>query len=141
MPIDFLIRKKVTLHVGLGILDSMPIANLQLGNEIVDRLAPLALRLTCTGAEMTPFWNQMAEHGWVEPASSESAPTDALLDESARANARAEIDAIVAKHLYGLSRDDLEFIIGTFPTLERNEIRQHGEFRTRRLVLDWFEKV
>lgn len=64
-----------------------------------------------------------------------------------RAILQAELDAIFA-HLYGLSTDDLRYILDpedicgpgcineTFRVLKDNEIRQFGEYRTKRLVLD-----
>jgi hypothetical protein len=139
--VDFLARKKVSLHMKWFIMDSLPIARLRLGDGLLDRLAPLVLRLTCTAPEMTPYWNAITVHGWVLPVSKGTVSPDALLDDEARASVRAEIDAIVAKHLYGLERSQLEYIIDTFPLLERNETQSHGEFRTRRLVLEWFDKV
>ena len=139
--VDFLARKRVALHMKWYIVDSLPFARLQLRDERLDRLAPLVMRLTCTGPEMTPFWNEMAEHGWVEPIPDGTVPLNALLDDEARAQARAEIDAVVARHIYGLRRDDFRSIVSTFPTLARNEIRKLGEFRTERLVLDWFDRV
>jgi hypothetical protein len=51
---------------------------------------------------------------------------------------RAALDAIYF-HLYGLTRRDVEFILGQFPVLRRNEERAHGEFLTRRLVLERFD--
>lgn len=138
---DFLIRKRVTLHVTLTVLDSLPMPRLTLGDELLDRLAALVLKLTCTGPEMVGFWNKMSAYGWCEPAVEGSVPDAALVDEFERAQARAELDVLVARHLFHLDRSQLEHIISTFPTLERNEVRRHGEFRTRRLILDRFDRV
>lgn len=137
---DFLIRKRVTLHVTLTVLDSLPMPRLMLGDELLDRLATLVLRLTCTGPEMTGFWNQMSLYGWCEPVVEGFVPDSALTDEPERADARAEIDVLVARDLFHLDRSQLEHVISTFPTLERNEIRRHGEFRTRRLIMDRFDR-
>jgi len=139
--VDFLSRKKVSLHMTLDVLKDLPIARLPLGDERLSRLAPLVLRLTCTGPEMTGYWNAMAKYGWVEPVPDGTIPATALVHDEDRAQARAEIDAVVAKHVYAVTRAQLEFIITTFDTLRRNETRQYGEFRTQRLVLEWFERV
>ena len=65
---------------------------------------------------------------------------------------RAELDAIYAQ-LYGLSRDDLRYILDpsdimgddypseTFRGLKGKEIRHLGEYRTRRLVLEAWDKL
>ena len=55
-----------------------------------------------------------------------------------RAQLRAELDAAVF-HLYGYSRDDVDYILGTFPIVARHDLDRHGEERTRRLVLDAFD--
>ncbi len=73
-------------------------------------------------------------------------------DEDERAQLRAELDAYYA-HLYGLSRDELRYILDpadvygeefpgeTFRVLKEKEIRQYGEYRTRRLVLAAWDKL
>jgi len=68
-------------------------------------------------------------------------------DEERRALLRAELNAYYAK-LYGLSRDELRYILDpqdvygpnfpgeTFRVLKEKEVKQYGEYRTRRLVLE-----
>ncbi|MGB9590911.1 MAG: hypothetical protein ACPL1K_00145, partial [Candidatus Kryptoniota bacterium] len=69
-----------------------------------------------------------------------------------RAYIRAELDAYYAR-LYGLSRDDLRYILDpqdlmgpyypseTFRVLKEKEIARYGEYRTRRLVLEAYDKL
>ena len=61
-------------------------------------------------------------------------------DEDRRAVLRAELDAIYAK-LYGLTKDELEYILTTFPVLKKNEEKQFGEYRTGRLVMEAWERM
>ena len=68
-----------------------------------------------------------------------------------RAILQAELDAIFA-HLYGLDTEDLRYILDpedicgkgcineTFRVLKDNELRQYGEYRTKRLVLEAWNK-
>jgi hypothetical protein len=68
-----------------------------------------------------------------------------------RALIRAELDARIAR-LYGLTRDELRYILDpadvygpdfpgeTFRVLKEKEIKQFGEYRTRRLVLDAWDR-
>lgn len=68
-----------------------------------------------------------------------------------RAILQAELDAIFA-HLYGLNTEDLRYILDpedvcgkgcineTFRVLKDNELRQYGEYRTKRLVLEAWNK-
>lgn len=73
-------------------------------------------------------------------------------DEERRAHLRAELDAYYAL-LYGLERDELRYILDpkevhgedfpgeTFRVLKDKEIRRHGEYRTRRLVLEAYDRL
>jgi hypothetical protein len=72
-------------------------------------------------------------------------------DEDERAKAQAELDAYYAK-LYGLNREELQFVLEpesikpgypseTFSVLKRNEVREFGEYRTQRLVLEAWDKL
>lgn len=73
-------------------------------------------------------------------------------DEERRAMLKAELDAIYAK-LYGLTTEELRYILDpqdvygpdfpgeTFRVLKEKEIRLYGEYRTRRLVLEAWEKL
>ena len=73
-------------------------------------------------------------------------------DEDRRALLRAELDAYYAR-LYGLTRDELRYILDpkdvygpdfpgeTFRVLKEKEERLYGEYRTRRLVLEAWDKL
>ena len=73
-------------------------------------------------------------------------------DEERRAVLRAELDAYYAR-LYGLTETQLRYILDpadvhgpdfpgeTFRVLKEKEIRQYGEYRTRRLVLEAWERL
>lgn len=97
------------------------------------------------------------EHDWNPPEWTEIADggiplTPFKWDEGRRALLRAELDAYYAK-LYGLNRDELRYILDpqdvygtdfpgeTFRVLKEKEIRQYGEYRTRRLVLEAWDRL
>jgi len=61
-------------------------------------------------------------------------------DTGDRAQLRAEIDAYVA-HLYGLSRDDFAYILGTFPVLRKKEEKAFGEFMSKRKCLEEYDRL
>lgn len=61
-------------------------------------------------------------------------------DTGRRAVLRAELDGAFF-HLYGIERDDVDYILGTFPIVNRNDVKAHGEERTRRLVLEAFDAM
>jgi hypothetical protein len=59
---------------------------------------------------------------------------------SRRQALQAEIDAAVL-HLYGLDREQTEWILDSFTVLRRYEERDHGEFRTKRLVMTAYDAM
>ena len=61
-------------------------------------------------------------------------------DEERRAHLRAELDGLYA-HLYGLHRDELAYILDTFPVVRRKDEARYGEFRTKRLVLEAYDRL
>ena len=53
---------------------------------------------------------------------------------------RAELDAALL-HLYGLGRDDVGYIMETFPVVRRRSEALHGEYRTKRLILERYDAL
>ncbi len=84
-------------HMTLSVVDSLPVPRLALDEPRTGLFGPPALRLTCTGPEMTPYWNAMSEYGWCAPVPAGIVPGEALTDPVLREAARAKIDALVAK--------------------------------------------
>lgn len=96
-------------------------------------------------------------HTWAPPEWCEIDPDGCPLppfkwDEERRALLKAELDAIYAK-LYGLTTEELRYILDpqdvygpdfpgeTFRVLKEKEIRLYGEYRTKRLVLEAWERL
>ncbi len=137
---DSLVRRKLSSpHMTYTVLDGLPFPRPSLEDAWVRTVAPVVLRLVCTSPEMTPYWNAMVTHGLVPPTLEGATPVTALTAPEERALARARLDAIVARHIFGLTRDELASLLGTFPVLQRRELRTFGEFQTKRLVLDAFD--
>jgi len=44
-------------------------------------------------------------------------------------------------HLYGIERDDVEYIMETFPVVQRREIERYGSFRTKELILQVYDAM
>ena len=104
-------------------------------------ITPRVLELTYTSHSLAPFARDLGH----------DAPPFAW-DEDRRAHLRADLDAFYAR-AYGLTRDELRYILDpadvkgpdypseTFRVLKDKEIRQHGEYRTRRLVLAAWDRM
>ncbi len=61
-------------------------------------------------------------------------------DDERRALLRAELDACFF-HLYGIERDDVDYILDTFPIVRRTDEAAHGEYRTKRLILECYDAM
>ncbi|MFW0786139.1 hypothetical protein AAFP35_16650 [Gordonia sp. CPCC 206044] len=61
-------------------------------------------------------------------------------DLSRRITIRAELDAAFF-HLYGIERDDVDYIMDTFPIVKRKDEADFGEYRTKRLILEAFDRM
>lgn len=104
--LDHIIRYKVSTTLNMFYLQQLPLPRLTPGNRHFEALVPRAARLTCTRAAFGDLWQAVMGEGWDE--------SKGTVDPGERQRLRDEIDAIVA-HLYGLSREDFEHILGTFP--------------------------
>lgn len=87
------------------------------------------LELAYTSWDMKPFAEQLEDHGppfrW---------------DPQRRALLRAELDSAFF-HLYGVNRDDTDYILETFPIVKRKDIAKYGEYRTKRLILEVYDRM
>ncbi|WP_242038301.1 hypothetical protein [Chroococcidiopsis sp [FACHB-1243]] len=139
---DYITRQKIQ---GLNLSDyityqlAVPSKEKLLNNQ--NFIIPRVLELVYTAWDMQPFAQDMEYDG--EPF---------IWNPNRRALLRAELDAYYAK-LYGLTRDELRYILDptdvygsdfpseTFRVLKNNEIKQFGEYRTQRLVLEAWDRM
>ena len=95
----------------------------------LDWMLPRILELTYTAWDLQPFASDCGDEG-----------PPYIWNPERRFVLQAELDAAFF-HLYGISRDDAEYILGTFDVLERADVRQHGEYRTKRVVLECYDAL
>jgi hypothetical protein len=53
---------------------------------------------------------------------------------------RAEIDAAFL-YLFGMQRDEAEYVLGQFPIVKRKDEAEFGEYRTKRLILETYDAI
>ena len=104
-------------------------------------IVPRVLELTYTAWDMQP---------WAQDLGYDGVPF--AFNPERRAQLRAELDAWYAR-AYGLSREQLRYILDpadiegpdypseTFRVLQKNELKEFGEYRTQRLVLDAWDRL
>lgn len=131
---DFVARQKVgTAHMGRRTWKQLPVPRpvdfVRHAGFIVSRV----VELVCTTRDMMPLARDLGDDG-----------TPFRWDESRRAQIRAELDAYFF-HLYGVSRDDADYILETFQSetggLKNNEIAKYGHYRTKDLVLAEYDRM
>lgn len=118
--------------------------------QIVKRVAELCYFNHDMDGWASELWEEMSEEQRSElPQLGNQQPW--IYNPERRAILQAELDAIFA-HLYGLNTEDLRYILDpedvcgkgcineTFRVLKDNELRQYGEYRTKRLVLEAWNK-
>ena len=118
--------------------------------QIVKRVAELCYFNHDMDGWASELWEEMNEEQRAElPPLGVQQPW--VYNPERRAILQAELDAIFA-HLYGLNTEDLRYILDpedicgkgcineTFRVLKDNELRQYGEYRTKRLVLEAWNK-
>jgi hypothetical protein len=90
-------------------------------------MLPRVLELAYTAWDLEPFARDVGDEG-----------PPYLWDPARRLVLRAELDAAFF-HLYGLSRDDAAYILDTFPIVKKEDEKAHGEYRTKRLILERYD--
>ncbi|MGX1541154.1 Eco57I restriction-modification methylase domain-containing protein [Streptomyces adustus] len=131
---DFVSRQKISdAHMKLFIWKQLPVPTPTNLEPHLPFLLPRVLELVYTAYDMTPLARDLGDEG--EPFQ---------WDEGRRAQLRAELDAYFF-HLYGISREDTDYILESFKTesggLKNNEIAKFGEYRTKRLVLAEYDRM
>jgi len=61
-------------------------------------------------------------------------------DEERRFLLRCELDAAYF-HLYGIACDDVDYIMETFPIVKCKDIQKHGDYRTKRVILEIYDAM
>lgn len=63
-----------------------------------------------------------------------------IWDDGRRESMRVELDAAYC-HLYGLQRDEVEYVLATFPIVQRKDEAKFGEYRTARHILEVYDAM
>lgn len=128
---DFVTRQKAGgTHINFYILKQLSVITPQSIAFARAFIEPRVLELTYTAWDLTGFANDL---GWPGPPF--------RWDDERRALMRAELDALMF-HLYGINRDDVDYIMGTFPIVERKDRERYDSaYRTKDLILDRYDAL
>jgi hypothetical protein len=139
LVLDYVARQKVGgTHLAFFIMEQLPVLppssysdscawgpDSALSAWVTERV----VELVYTSWDMQPF---ARDHGYDGPPF--------RWDPERRAAVRAELDAAFF-HLYGLERDEVDYVIDTFPIVRRKDEQAHGEYRTKRLILEIYDEL
>lgn len=155
---DYATRQKITgINLNLFIVKQLPVLRPEQIDEVNQwQLVKRVAELTYFNHDMDEFAKdlsaELSQEQNKELGNRLIKQEPWVFDELRRAQLQAEIDAIVAK-LYGLNDEELRYILDpedifgagciheTFRVLKNNEIKEFGEYRTKRLVLEAWDKL
>ncbi|TCP08476.1 N-6 DNA methylase [Crenobacter luteus] len=163
LAFDFVARHKTGgTHMNYFIYKQLPVLPPDRYTEAdLDFIVPRVLELTYTAWDLQPWAEELVSVWKTETGDWKPGPPEAIrrspltpfpYDPDRRAILRAELDAYYAR-LYGLTEEELRYILDpadvmgddypseTFRVLKEKEVREYGEYRTRRLVLEAWERL
>jgi hypothetical protein len=137
--LDYAARQKVGgTHLKFHPMKQLPVlapavylreAPWQASAPLRDWLLSRVLELTYTAWDLEPFARDCGDEG----------PPFAW-DPARRFQLRCELDAAFF-HLYGVARDDVAYVMDTFPIVRRHDESAFGEYRTKRVVLETYDAL
>ena len=136
MSFDFVTRQKVQGQtLNLFIVEQLPVIapadyDRRFGARTArDLVRDHVLRLTYTAHDMASFARDLGYDG-----------PPFVWSEEERRHLRARLDALYF-HLYGLTKEDAEYVLETFPIVRREDKAAFGRYRTRDLILAYMNAL
>ncbi|GGM24563.1 Eco57I restriction-modification methylase domain-containing protein [Micromonospora yangpuensis] len=131
---DFVSRQKIGgVHMALMTWKQLPVPAPEVLEPHSSFVLNRVLELVYTAFDMAPLARDLGDQG--QPF---------RWNEHRRAHIRAELDAYFF-HLYGVDRDDVDYIMETFQTatggLKNNDITKYGCYRTKELILTEYDRM
>lgn len=104
--VDFYARQMVTTNINMFYIYQLPVPRLNAKDKWYKQIIETAAKLICTTVEFAELWQEVMKTKWSEKV--------AATQDEERNQLRAELDGIIA-HIYGLSEDEFQYILTTFP--------------------------
>ena len=134
--LDFVARQKIQgTSLNLYMVEQLPVIapedyDRQFGATTArDLVRDHVLRLTYTANDMAPFARDLGYQG-----------PPFIWNANERRHLRARLDALYF-HLYGLSRDDADYVLSTFPIVRAQDEKEFGAYRTCDLILAYMNAL
>jgi hypothetical protein len=139
MVFDYVARQKISgTHMTYSVVEQIACPSpatfakptiWQPNRTLAEWVIPYVLELSYTSWRLQPYAEEMNDDGppfhW---------------DPKRRALLRADLNAAMF-HVYGLTRAESEHLLDSFPVVRKYELRDLGEYRTRRLILEAYDRM
>ena len=138
--VDYVSRQKIGgPNMTVGVISQVPSLSPTTYNQLFSLLSETrTLREWILSRVLELTYTAFDLHGFAEDCGYTGEPF--LWDEARRFLLRAELDAAYF-HLYGIARDDVAYILDTFPIVRRKDEKKHGEYRTKRVILEIYDAM
>ena len=159
LSFDYVVRQKMGgINLNFFIVKQLPVLPpTRYTPDLLGFIVPRVVELTYTAWDLAPFaqdiLNEVGPEAWARwfadapvhtsppPAWAKAAtPAPFVWHEERRTHLRAELDGLYA-HLYGLTREELAYVLDTFPIVRRKDEGRYGEYRTKRMVLENYDAL
>jgi hypothetical protein len=139
IPFDYAARQKVGgLHLKYHVFRQLPAfrpdqfaGTSPWAPQVIvrDWLLPRVLELTYTAWDLQPFAEDCGDSG-----------PPYIWDAARRFQLQCELDAAFF-HLYEITREDVDYILDTFPVVRNNDMKAYQEYRTKRVILEIYDAL
>jgi hypothetical protein len=128
--LDYVTRRKIGgVNLNYFIVQQLPILQLDKIRSSTEFISDRVRELVYTAYDMEGFARDLGDDG--QPFQ---------WDEERRCLIRAELDALFFR-LYGIERDDVDYIMETFPIVKRKDIAKYGLYRTKETILEFYDRM
>jgi hypothetical protein len=128
--LDFITRSKVSNNnISLFIIKQLPIQNYEYwSDKLKEKVLENTLKLSATSNSLKSIL-KITEN----PFKLNS------FEIKERFLLQCELDAIYT-HLYGLEKEEIDYILETFPIVKRKDINKYGNYRTKETILQMYDE-
>lgn len=131
MAFDFFTRQTVGgTNFSQWILKQLPVVDFdKVNNELLTIIQEKVLQLTFTAIDLKAMADEFGYTGG----------NPFIWNDKERFQLQCELDAIYA-HLYGLEKEEMDYILDTFPIVKRKDIAKYGSYRTKESILQLYDE-
>ncbi|ATO13237.1 restriction endonuclease [Micromonospora sp. WMMA2032] len=130
LVLDYVLRQKLGgTNLNFFQFEQLPFLKPEEVKPHIGFISIRVIELVYSASDMAPFAHDLGDSG-----------SPFRWDEERRMVIRAELDALFF-HLYGISRDDVGYIMETFPIVKRKDETKYGTYRTKELILAEYDRM